>query len=106
MEKRPTIRVIAFILAGIAVVGCGGENRQASPTSPAANSDLTGTWTQVGGTRTWTLKQVSVQVAGTASFSQDNNPSFGAVSATGGVVGAAAFGGFTFAETYERLSGP
>jgi hypothetical protein len=59
----------------------------------------------VGGTRTWTLTQVGFQVAGTANFSQDNNPSFGAVSATGFVVGGAAFGGLTFAESYERLSG-
>lgn len=54
--------------------------------------------------RTWSLTQVGIQAGGPATFSQDNNPTFGAVSGTGGVVGSVVFGTFTFAETYERLT--
>lgn len=102
--KQLKPRAIGLLLASIGVAGCGGSYGPTPPTTQVAISNVTGTWTQVGGTRAWSLTQVGVQVGGPASFSQDNNPNFGAVSGNGGVVGAAAFGTFTFAETYERLS--
>ena len=100
----PLSLTLTIFLASIGVAGCGG-NIPASPPTPVV-SDLTGTWTQVGGTRTWTLTQGGLQAGGPSSFSQDDNPSFGAVTGSGGVMGAIVFGAFTFGETYERLSGP
>ena len=68
---------------------------------------MRGTWIQVNGdVRMWVLDQGGIQAGGTASFSQSNNPSVGAVSGTGGVLGAVALGAFRFAETYESLTIP
>jgi hypothetical protein len=102
--KQLKPRLVGLLLASIGVAACGGSSSPTSPTTPPATTNIAGAWTQVGGTRTWSLTQVGVQVGGSTSFSQDNNPTFGAVSGTGGVVGAATFGTFTFAETFERLS--
>lgn len=79
------------------------------PTAPSGSggtADISGTWVQVNGdTRTWVLDHGGIQAGGTASFSH-TNPSVGAVSGTGGVLGAVVFGSFRFAETYESLSIP
>jgi hypothetical protein len=99
--RGANFRHLGILLAGIGIAGCGG-----TITAPGGTSDVSGTWTQVGGTRTWSLTQVGIQVGGSASFSQANNPSFGAVSGTGSVVGSSAFGTFTFEETDEHLSAP
>lgn len=90
---------MGLLLVGTGTAACGGNSTPSTPTS-----DITGTWTEVGGVRTWTLTQVGIQAGGPASFSQNNNPNFGAVSGTGGVTGLVASGTFTFAETYEQLS--
>ena len=67
--------------------------------------DIRGTWAQVNDdTRTWVLDQVGIQAGGTASFSQANTPGVGAVSGTGGVLGAVILGTFRFAETYESVN--
>jgi hypothetical protein len=67
--------------------------------------DIRGTWNQVGDdTRTWVLDQVGMQAGGTASLSQANTPGVGAVSGTGGVLGAVVQGAFRFAETYEGMT--
>jgi hypothetical protein len=101
-------RVIASVLAAALGVGCSSEST--GPTTPSASggtADLRGTWVQVSGdTRTWVLEQGAIQAGGTASFSQSNNPSVGAVSGTGGVLGAVVLGSFRFAETYESLNIP
>jgi hypothetical protein len=52
------------------------------------------------------LEQGGIQAGGTASFSQSNHPTVGAVSGTGGVLGALVLDAFRFAETYETLSIP
>jgi hypothetical protein len=52
------------------------------------------------------LEQGGIQASGTASFSQTNNVSVGALSGTGGVLGAVTLGAFRFAETYESLNIP
>lgn len=101
---------IGLLLVGVGVAGCGGGNISTSaaiptlPTIPVTTADIAGTWTQVGGTRTWSVTQVGIQVGGPASFSQDKNPSFGAVSGTGYMVGAAMFGTLMFSEVYEHLT--
>src|SRR5438445_13554052 len=104
---RRKAQTIGFCLVGLGVAGCGGSssNGRTLPTAPVVASDINGTWTQVGGegTRTWNIAQRDIQVAGSASFSQDNNPNFGHVSGHGGVVGVV-FGAFTFAETYDGVS--
>ena len=89
----------------LGVSGCSGGDSRTLPTAPVVASDVTGTWTQVGGggTRTWSLTQGGIQVGGPASFSQESNPNFGPVSGHGGVVGAV-FGAFMFSETYEGVS--
>ncbi len=67
--------------------------------------DIRGTWAQVNDdTRTWVLDQAGIQAGGTASFSQANTPGVGAVSGTGGVMGAVMLGTFRFAETYESVN--
>ena len=102
---RRRLHTIGFLLVSVNLAGCGGNGSRTLPTAPVAASDLTGTWTQVGGggTRTWSLTQGSIQVGGSASFSQDNNPNFGPVSGRGGVVGVV-FGTLMFSETYEGVS--
>jgi hypothetical protein len=103
---RYRLQTVGVVVLCCGVTGCSGNSTQTVPTAPVVASDITGTWTQVGGegTRTWSIAQGAIQVSGPATFSQDNNPNFGPVSGHGGVVGAV-FGGFMFAETYEGVSG-
>ena len=65
-----------------------------APTSPSVN--LTGTWKQLGGTRTWALTHITHFVGGTSSFSQHNSPYLGVVSGTGTVQGGFLLGSFEF----------
>jgi hypothetical protein len=72
------------------------------PGTGSGTADLNRTWMERGGdSRTWQLGQSGIQVGGAASFSQEAHPTVGAVSGTGGVLGAVTFSGFRFAETYE-----
>jgi hypothetical protein len=93
-------------LAAVLLAGCSSEN--AVPSAPGGSGgivDVRGTWAQVNdGTRAWVLDQAGIQAGGTASFSQADVPGVGAVSGTGGVLGAVFVGTFRFAETYERVS--
>ena len=100
------LRSIWTVIVASTMGGCGSSSTApAAPTVPTV--DISGTWTQVGaGTRTWTVSQSGIQAGGAATFSQDDHPDLGAVSGTGGVLGAVAFGSFRFAETYGRLSIP
>jgi hypothetical protein len=51
------------------------------------------------------LEQGGIQAGGTASVSQANNPTVGgAVSGTGGVLGALTMAAYRFAESYESLT--
>ena len=99
---------LAVLVFAVSTVTCGGSNGPTMPSNPnvptVATSEISGTWVQVGGTRTWNLAQYDIQVGGASSFSQDNNPNFGVVSGNGEVVGDAVLGTLIFAETYERLS--
>lgn len=101
-------RAISSALAAVLVVGCSSENTvPTAPSNSGGTADVRGTWVQVNGdTRTWVLDQGGIQAGGTATFSQSNNPSVGAVSGTGGVLGAVFLGRFRFAETYESLNIP
>jgi hypothetical protein len=100
-------RAIAVGLA-LFLVGCGSESASpVAPSSPGASTGLNGTWVQTNGdTRTWVLEQGGLQASGVAGFSQANHPSVGAISGTGGVLGAVSGGAFRFAETYEGLNIP
>src|SRR5262245_26073110 len=101
-------RAIAYALATACLVGCGsGSPVPAAPSGLNETADVRGTWVQVNGdARTWVLEQVGIQTAGSASFSQSNNPAVGAVAGAGGVTGAVFQGAFMFAETYESLNIP
>jgi hypothetical protein len=100
------ILAIGSALAALLLAGCSSDN--AVPSAPGGSggiADIRGTWAQVNDdTRTWVLDQAGIQAGGTASFSQVNTPGVGAVSGTGGVLGAVLLGTFRFAETYERVS--
>ena len=107
MDSLRRVRWLLFL--GSLVVGCssGGAPTSPTPAPGLGSSDITGTWVEVGGgTRTWTLSQVSVSAGGSASFSQTDNPHFGGVSGSGGVSGAIVLGAFMFAETYPGLTIP
>jgi hypothetical protein len=103
-----TDRAIGFALAAVILAGCGSEDTiPTAPSTTGGTTNLRGTWAQVGGdTRVWVLDQGGIQGSGTASFSQQSHPSVGAVSGTGGVLGAVILGSFRFTETYEGLTIP
>jgi hypothetical protein len=90
------------------LVGCSsGSPVPTAPSGSGGTSDISGTWVQVNGdSRTWVLDLGGFQAGGSASFSQASNPSVGAVSGTGGVVGAVIMGTFRFAESYVSLTIP
>jgi hypothetical protein len=96
------------LVLAVWMAACGGTDSLSTLTSPTLPTipipGVSGRWTQDGGTRTWKLDQVGTQAGGDSSFSQDDNPNFGAVSGNGYVVGSAAFGTFRFTEVYEALS--
>jgi hypothetical protein len=62
-----------------------------------------------GGGRSWNLVAVAnqtsvgleIQLSGTATFVQDNHPTFGSVSARGGLLGAVVLGSVHVAESYS-----
>jgi hypothetical protein len=95
---------------------CGGGGSSTSPSGPVTSNDLVGTWVQTDGSRTWILaagssivNQITViQFGGPATFVQSNHPSFGSMSARGGVQGTILVGlaGLQFAESYDSLSSP
>jgi len=106
--------VVALLYSG--AVGCSSGAGSTSPSGPVTANDLVGTWVQTDGTRTWTLSAVAsgvgqatvIQAGGPATFVQNNHPSFGSMSARGGVIGTmvVGLGGFQVAETYEGVSAP
>ena len=91
----------------MAMVGCSSGDTAPTPPSASATIDITGTWVQEGADRReWSLTQSGIVAGGAASFAEQNSPTIGAVSGTGGVQGAVFSGMFRFAETYETLSIP
>jgi hypothetical protein len=103
-----SIRAFGSALGAVLLAGCSSGN--AVPSAPSGSGgmvDIRGTWAQVNDdTRTWVLDQVGIQAGGTASFSKANAPGVGAVSGTGGVLGAVILGTFRFAETYGSVNIP
>jgi hypothetical protein len=100
-------RASCVVLVSVLLAACGSGNGPASPTPGGQPASLSGRWVEIGGgSRTWTLEQGSIQAGGPASFSQRDNPNFGVVSGTGGVLGTVFSGSFMFAETYESLVVP
>lgn len=114
--KRREWTVVALALVCAGTVGCSGSASGTNPSGPIAAADFVGIWVQTDGARTWTLSAGSsgvgqatvIQAGGPATFVQSNHPSFGSMSARGGVLGTIVVGvsGFQFAETYDSLSTP
>lgn len=110
--KRRAQSLLTLALCCLAAANCGSSGTE--PSGTLTTSDLAGTWVQTDGSRTWTLSAGStgsaqitvVQVGGPATWAQSNHPTFGSMSAKGGVLGAIVLGvgGFQFTETYEGVS--
>ena len=100
------IRAIGGGLAAVFLAGCSSDS--AVPSAPSGSggiAEIRGTWAQANGdTRTWVLDQIGIQAGGSASLSQADHPGVGAVSGTGGVLGAVTLGAFRFSETYESVN--
>lgn len=105
-----TGRRLAALFVVLGTAACSSGNATPTPTTPTfpdlIGGNVTGTWTQLGGTRTWTLNQIGFNVAGTSSFSQDNSPYLGAVAGNGTVQGGVGLGVFSFEDYYDRLTTP
>jgi hypothetical protein len=102
MTSAQLVGEVLAVLLVVVSAACSGH-----PTAPTSldrfGASVTGTWTQVGGTRTWFLTQTGANVAGGSSFSQDDNVYLGAVSGDGIVQGGVGLGVFNFDDTYVRL---
>ena len=113
--KRWASCAVTLALFCTGAASCSGAS-STNPSGPVTANDLVGTWVQTDGARTWTLSAGSspfgqttgIQAGGPATLVQSNHPSFGSVSARGGVLGSMVVGltGFQFAETYDSLSTP
>src|SRR4051794_39949165 len=92
-RRERTVVTLALVCAG--AVGCSGSASSTNPSGPITATNFVGTWVQTDGTRTWTLAAGSsgvgqttvIQAGGPATFVQSSHPSFGAMSARGGVLG-------------------
>ena len=104
------MRRLTALLVVLGTTACTSGNAAPTPVMPTLpdliGASVAGTWTQVGGTRTWTLSQIGFNVGGTSSFSQDNNTYLGAVSGNGIVEGGVGLGVFDFDDYCDRPTTP